>query len=158
LRLITQVLVFFMGAMAFVSCTDNSIYDGFITHPKIGWHQDSVIAFEVDIKDTTTRYDITITMRNNNDYPYSNLFLFRQIHTKAGVEFYDTAQYLLADKYGKWLGKGVGSLKTSEFTFKNQALRFAKMGTYTFTLQHGMRNEWLVGIEDVGLRLVPVKE
>lgn len=153
-----QVLVFFLGLVAAVSCTNSSIYDGFITHPQKGWHQDSVIAFEVDIKDTNTRYEITLTLRNNNNYPYSNLFLFRQIQTKAGVEFYDTAQYLLADKYGKWLGKGVGALKTSEYLYKNQALRFAKMGTYTFTLQHGMRDEWLTGIEDVGLRLVPVKE
>lgn len=153
-----MVWAFFFGLMVFSSCTDDSVYDGFITHPKEGWHQESVIAFEVDIQDTNTRYEITLTIRNNNDYPYSNLFLFRQIQTKAGVEFYDTAQYLLADKYGNWLGKGVGAIKTSEFMYKNQALRFAKMGTYTFTLQQGMRDQLLVGIEDVGLRLVPVKD
>jgi gliding motility-associated lipoprotein GldH len=140
------------------SCKDDAIFDQFVTLPEKGWHEDSVMTFSVEITDTVSRYEIFLTIRNTEDYPFSNLFLFREIETRNELQFRDTAQYLLADRFGKWLGKGLGALRTNTFIYKNQALRFTHMGVYTFTLQHGMREEWLPGITDVGLRLVPAKD
>jgi gliding motility-associated lipoprotein GldH len=146
------------GFAALVACGDGAIYDSFVSIDKNGWHQDSVIVFEVTVSDTSNRFEIFLTVRNNQNYPYSNLFLFREIETKGGIEFRDTAQYLLADRYGKWLGKGIGALRTNTFIYRNQALRFTKVGIYTFTLQHAMRDELLVGIEDIGLRILPAND
>ncbi len=139
----------------FSACTDTAVYRDSAVFSAQEWHQDSAVTFQVEVTDTIGKYRILIDLRNNSNYPYSNLFLFRQIESKQGVEFADTAQYLLADRQGKWLGKGSGAIKSSTFSFKAQALRFTKMGTYTFTLQHGMRDIYLKGVEDIGLRIIP---
>lgn len=119
--------------------------------PEKGWFKDSTITFEVPIEDTLADYQIVWHLRNNDDYEFSNIFLFRSVNSDRGGEFGDTAEFVLADAYGKWLGKGVGELKTNTWPFKDGILRFNRSGNYIFTLQQAMRVDHLIGVEDVGL-------
>lgn len=138
------------------SCSDDAMYDQFVRIPETGWHSDSSVQFNVLVEDTATSYAIYFRMRHNAGYPYQNLYLFREITSEDGREFSDTVAYTLAKPTGEWLGKGFGSLKTIETPFTKNVVRFNRRGTYTFHIGQGMREEYLKGIEEIGLRIEPV--
>jgi len=112
-----------------------------------------VARFEVEIEDTMSFYAVFFNLRANNNYPNSNLYLFRTIYSEEGIEYRDTANLTLADPYGRWLGEGVGDLKTFQRIYRKQPLRFAKPGTYTFEFVQAMRIDPLQGVEDIGLSI-----
>lgn len=135
------------------SCSPTPYFEEYVEVPDASWHADSTILFTVEVDDTSSEFLIGINLRNNNNYPFSNIFLFREIRSSRGVEFRDTIEFSLADPYGKWLGKGVGELKTNQWAFAPQGLRFKKKDSYTFALTQAMRTESLEGVEDVGLTI-----
>lgn len=151
-KLLSLSLTVFLMA----SCDERPMYEEYVTVSEKGWFKDSTVSFSVEIEDTTKPYQVVWYLRNNNQYPFSNIYLFRKVTSEQGIEFSDTAQYYLADAYGKWLGKGVGEVKTNTWPFKQQLLFFNEAGTYTFTLQQAMRTEYLKGVEDVGLGIYKV--
>lgn len=136
-----------------IACGESPMYDEFVALPEEGWHKDSVVQFNVDIKDTEARYYIEVSLRNNADYANRNIWFFRSITSQKGVEYQDTAQYFLADEFGVWTGKGLGELKTSDFPYKRQAIQFKDKGKYSFNFTQAMRADKIQGIEDIGLRI-----
>lgn len=135
------------------SCSSSPYFEEYIGLRDSTWHSDSVATFTVEIEDTASEFLIGINLRNNNDYPYSNIFLFREIRSSRGIEFRDTMEFFLADSYGKWLGDGVGELKTNQWQFASKGLRFRKKDTYTFSFNQAMREDELKGVEDIGITI-----
>ena len=138
------------------ACGPTPMYEEYVSVPENSWDADSVVSFEVEIEDTTSVYQIVWYLRNNDDYEFSNIYLFRDVYSLKGPEFADTANFMLADAYGKWLGKGIGELKTNTWPFKNGYLQFKHSGTYVFNLQQAMRTSTLIGVEDVGLGIYKI--
>lgn len=147
-------LSLFVGMLS--SCTESALYDAYIPVPETGWHKDSAVTFDVTISDTTQHYGVVVQFRHNAEYPYQNLYLFREIRSVDGVLYQDTINYQLAKPSGEWLGSGFGALKTIEAPFNRNSVRFNDRGTYQFRFAHGMRDERLHGMEDMGLRVYPV--
>ena len=60
-------------AFALFSCDDKRVFD---EYKSLGsaWHKDSVVSFNLPELDSTQRYNMFINLRDNNDYPYNNLF------------------------------------------------------------------------------------
>jgi gliding motility-associated lipoprotein GldH len=79
------------------------------------------------------------------------MFFFVDVESPDGEHQIDTLQYLLAEPGGKWLGSGVGEIKYNLFKFKED--QTMQSGVYKFSIAHGMRDDLLLGIEDVGLRI-----
>ena len=90
-------------------------------------------------------------MRNNNDYLYANIFFFVDIEDPSGLHQVDTLQYILAAPDGKWLGSGVGEIKFNLLKLKEKEIM--QPGLYKYKIVHGMRDDVLIGIEDIGLRI-----
>jgi gliding motility-associated lipoprotein GldH len=134
------------------SCDTAKIYDEYQHVPSEGWLTSNSIDFEIEIEENEgTLVDYLIGLRNNNDYLYSNIFIFADIESPSGIHQRDTLQYLLAEPSGKWIGAGVGAIKHNLFKFKEE--QSLETGLYKIKLSHGMRNEVLVGIEDLGFRI-----
>lgn len=140
------------------ACDPAPMYEEYVELPERGWYRDSSITFSVDIEDTSSAYQVVWYLRNNDQYDFSNIWLFRSVTSDRGREFGDTAEFYLADPYGKWLGEGVGELKTNTWPFKEQLLRFNRSGEYTFRLQQAMRTDYLQGVEDVGLGIYKIEK
>ena len=139
------------------SCREISIYHANIDIPHESWNLDSIAVFKVDIDDTTAVHNIFVNIRNTNEYPNSNLFLFVQTTSPVGSTLRDTMECILADSRGKWLGRGFGAIRDNQFPYKKY-IRFPEKGTYTLNIQQGMRTSNLKGIASVGLRVERVKE
>jgi gliding motility-associated lipoprotein GldH len=119
------------------------------------WHRDREYFFTCEIEDNTLNYDISLLIRNNGSYPYQNLWLFCSEDQPIGPARCDTFECLLADEYGKWLGRGV-SVYHSRIPLYTRC-HFQHKGQYTFSFRHGMRDSTLRGIEQIGMRIEAVK-
>jgi len=146
--------IFLLLAFAFMigACDSNRIYEKNIVIPDGKWEVGFKPSFEFEIQDTTIFYNFYINLRNNTDYPYSNLYLFVDSYLADGSNARDTIEVMLATKEGKWLGKGIGKIKESRF-FLRRNLVFPNKGKYSIDIEQAMRGDYLPGIEDIGIRI-----
>lgn len=141
-----------LALLLFASCDTAKVYEEYQSIPTDGWLTSNSIDFEIEIEEQEgVLVDYLIGMRNNNEYLYSNIFLFADIESPSGIHQLDTLQYLLAEPSGKWIGTGVGAIKYNLFKFKEE--QSLTSGLYKIKLSHGMRNDVLMGIEDLGFRI-----
>lgn len=145
-----------VGSMAcLLSCGPEPVYDQFQVVEDTDWDKSKVYYFTFMIEDNSVPYDVTLSLRNNNFYPYQNLWIFSQEESPSGELTTDTTEYTLADEYGRWTGQGI-SLYHSNFLIR-QHYRFPYPGQYTFSFRHGMRDDVLRGIQEIGLRIYQSK-
>lgn len=151
-RLTHCVLATMMGALTLIApgCADGVAYDEFVRLGDAAWDKDTLAVFRADIADTVGVYDVYVQVRNDNDYAFSNLWLFVDVVSPDGRMRRDTLECTLARPDGSWLGGGWGSLYTLRCPYI-PAVRFARPGPYTFRLTQGMRKDQLKGIHDIGL-------
>ncbi len=116
------------------------------------WHMDSVVVFQTEIQDTTELYNIYLNIRHSTSYEYRNFYLFFETVMPDGIMVRDTLECFLADKSGKWQGKGFGRVKSNRFHFRENVW-FPRKGKYEFRLEQAMREEVLKGIIDIGVRI-----
>jgi len=135
-----------------ISCNSRELYHEFISFTSSGWKVDQSSRFVFTVTDTLSACNTFIEVRNSNDYIYRNLWLFVDFQTPDGFIRTDTLNCLLADEYGKWLGKGF-SLFTNQFPYQLQ-YQFPHTGNYSWTIRHGIRENELKGISDIGVRVV----
>ncbi len=145
---------FILIPLAFLlwGCNEQIVFEKSQKIAADGWHMNDVITFEKEINDTTSLYDIFLNVRNNNEYPYSNLYVFFHTIFPDGSHYQDTIEMILADRQGKWTGEGFGKIKSNSFHFRKDVW-FPVEGEFTFTIQHAMREEYLKGITDIGMRI-----
>jgi gliding motility-associated lipoprotein GldH len=150
----------FIGVLALLSimlnaCDESRVFDKSLPLDNAVWDRNQVARFDVDIADTTAQYSIFVNVRNAGQYPYRNLYLFTQIKSPNGQYAKDTAEFILADGRGNWLGKGIGDLWEYQFPYK-QNVMFPRKGTYHIELEQAMRDKELKYITDIGIRVEKV--
>ena len=121
------------------------------------WNKKAEQKFEINITDAQHPKNIIFVVRNNNDYPYSNLRLivnFSDLKNKKTVT--DTLNYVMAQPNGEWIGKGFGDTKEILFQYKLD-YQFPANGKYSIGVIQAMRNDNLVGIEDIGIKIETAK-
>ena len=155
-RTLPFLLLIIVAGLGFTSCDKTVVFDKYKAIPETGWHKDSLVVFNISVEDTLQNHNLLINIRNETSYNYSNLWLFIKILQPDDEMLTDTFEIVLADPSGKWLGKGIGGLKTRQAIFRRN-VRLPVSGEYTVKLQHGMRQDVLNGIHDVGFRIEKVK-
>jgi gliding motility-associated lipoprotein GldH len=141
---------FFVVAMAMlVSCNHTAIFEQYQNISQEAWDMQDSICFHVAMNDTTSRYNVLLHIRNTEQYPYQNLWLFVDEYQGETCVYQDTIEALLADVYGRWLGTGISRYELP--LLYDEQRRFERTGEHRFVIRQGMRSEWLKGIQDVGL-------
>ena len=151
-------LLLIAGLSLFCSCDEKRVFDEY--KPLTGtWNKDSIVTFEFEHKDTVKKYDLFVTMRNNNEYPYNNLFLIVQLQQPGGLTHSDTLEYAMANPDGTLMGEGFSDVKESKLWYK-KAQRFPKPGKYLVSIRQAVRQagevpgvQELEGVTDVGFRI-----
>jgi gliding motility-associated lipoprotein GldH len=133
-----------------LSCGESALYDQYQV-VNTEWDKKKEYFFTYEIIDITREYRVSLNIRNNNRYPYRNLWLFCSEEQPVGPIRRDTLECMLADDYGKWLGSGI-SIYHASIPFRER-YRFPHKGQYTFSIRQGMRDAHLRGIEEIGLRI-----
>lgn len=157
-----KLILTLAGITLFVFCSniknknillyENIKFDGYV------WDKDSIYSFTFDIKDTLNRYNIYFDLRNNNKYPFSNIFLFTELVFKSERNIKSNSikendlQYIMASPDGKWLGSGLTNVKKNIFLYESN-FKFSKIGKYEIKVVQGMRKDKLEGLESISLIL-----
>ena len=151
------ISILFLFLITFVSCDSNKVFEEYIEVENANWQKEDIASFEFEASDTITPHNIYINVRNTGNYAYSNLYLFVTMQGPDGAALIDTVNCTLADKRGKWLGKGVGDLWDLRMPYIG-GFKFAQKGKHIVTFEQAMRvEEGLEGITDVGLRVEKTK-
>ena len=147
-------IIIILLSIVIVAChDDNIIFEDYKKiYTKEGWHKDSSMTFDINVKDISNVYDILINIRNDNDYEFSNLYLFCYISKNNDIIKSDTLEYLMADLNGRWLGSGVGYIKDNCLSYL-QFYNFKDTGSYKISIKQGMRKIFLEGINNVGIKI-----
>lgn len=149
-------IVMVLAVMA--SCDKKQVFD---QYEKVGksWHKDSIVSFKFELKDTIQPYNLFLNIRNNKNYPYSNLFLIVALEQPDNNTLVDTLEYVMAKPDGTLLGKGFSDVKESKLYYKEN-FTFKNSGLHQIKIRQAMRHsgkisgiEALEGVMEVGFRI-----
>jgi len=126
-----------------VGCKKDLIYTDSINIPSEEWSLDFIPEFKPVIDDTISICTFFLTIRTGTSYPYRNIWLFVNTISPSGKSITDTLQYMLAEL---------------DLPFRRTGIYFPEKGTYSIKVRHGMRNENLKGVYDLGLRISKIKK
>ena len=150
-------------SLLLIACGHSGVTADTVAITSEGWQLEDPAIFELPRLDSLATYNAFITVRNNNKYPFSNLFLIVSLQHPYGKTVVDTLEYKMARPDGSWLGTGIGSVKENKLFFK-QNLAINEAGNYTLHISHAVRNNGeaqgvrkLEGITDIGYSLETVK-
>lgn len=135
-----------------MSCDQTREYEAWVDLDDMHWHEDSLLQFNMHMGDTLQKYDLKLGVRNTNLYPFQNIWLLVSLDGPSGISFQDTLQLTLAKDDGQWLGERSANLYTMVKPLYS-GVQFYKPGDYRIVVQHGMRQEYLEGIANVGFRI-----
>jgi gliding motility-associated lipoprotein GldH len=141
-----------------VACDKSRVFDEY--HSVGGnWKKNDTVKFNFKQLDTVKKYNLFVNIRNNNDYPFNNLFLIIALQQPGGKVKRDTLHYEMAAPDGTLLGEGFSDIKESKLYYKEN-FRFSKAGEYKISIQHALRQagkiegvQELKGVSDVGFRI-----
>jgi len=134
------------------SCDHSRVFDESIGISEDGWNNKNIVKLDVEITDTVSLHNFFVNIRNTTDYSYSNIYLFVKTVFPNGKVARDTIQCILANKEGKWIGKGIGKIRDSQILIMKD-VRFPYQGKYEFEIEQAMRKKILKGIKDIGIRI-----
>ncbi len=146
-----------LSLLLFFSCQSSSEGEVVMNSVNNKWDKRSEQKFSLEISDPQNPKDILFVVRNNNEYPYSNIrFIVNFTDLQSRKKQTDTLNYILAKPNGEWLGTGFGDTKETLFQYKLN-YRFPAKGKYEIGLTQAMRNDSLPGIEDIGVKIETAK-
>ena len=127
------------------------------------WPVYEKVLFTLD-KGIENPVNLMIYIRNNKQYPYSNLFLIAKLKTGDSLLLCDTLEYAMADARGKWLGKGFLEVKESKLWWREN-YQLPAVENINVQLEHALRSnnseqgiDNLEGIVGVGFAVEEIRE
>lgn len=127
------------------------------------WPVYEKVLFTLD-KGIENPVNLMIYIRNNKQYPYSNLFLIAKLKTGDSLLLCDTLEYAMADARGKWLGKGFLEVKESKLWWREN-YQLPAVENINVQLEHALRSnnseqglDNLEGIVGVGFAVEEIQE
>ncbi len=149
---LTCCLLFIIHCSLFIACSTPPCYEQQVAFPDARWPREGIAHLSLPVSDSLKYYKLILTLRNTDDYPFSNIYFFVTATAPNGQVQTDTVQYELADQRGNWLGKTGSHWCDHRLLYRSQ-VRFQQTGDYQFSIRHGMRADTLQGIGAVGLRV-----
>jgi gliding motility-associated lipoprotein GldH len=151
----------FLVLIVLISCDKKRVFDEYKTVGN-GWNKDSIVSFDLPAVDIKKQYNLFINIRDNNDYPFNNLFLIVNMEQPDKRTIVDTLEYQMANPDGSLLGEGFTDVKDNKLIYKER-MKF-NSGTYKIHIKQAVRQTGKVsgvvkleGITDVGFRIEKIE-
>lgn len=153
--------LYFLVLLVMVSCDKKRVFDEYKSVGK-GWHKDSIVSFELPPLETKKQYNLFLNVRDNNDYPFNNLFLIVSLEQPNKKTVVDTLEYQMANPDGSLLGDGFTDVKDNKLIYKER-ITFGP-GKHKILIKQAVRQtgkvdgvQILNGITDVGFRIEKIE-
>ena len=145
-----------------ISCDKKRVFD---QYKSVGntWHKDSIVTFDLPKLDPKKEFNLFVNVRDNDDYPFNNLFLIVSLEQPNRKTRVDTLEYQMTNPDGTLLGDGFSDIKENKLFYKNK-VTFNQKGLYKIHIKHAVRQTGkiegvttLAGISDVGFRIESIE-
>lgn len=142
------------GLILLVSCKGEELYFQYQNVEKGDWYRDSVLTFSLDTLNANQigEYNISLELTTSMLYPFSDIQLKIDHNFNDTIISSDTMRYRVTDEHGKWLGKGVGSLRQLSIPYKRD-IWLDSTRSYELKVFHLIKVNTLKGVERVGVRV-----
>lgn len=141
--------------MGNTGCKQVELYERLQHIPGAAWRYNYQPVFTFNIKDTTSLYDIYITIRHTNSYAYSNIWLESSLQLPQDSMHTQKLNLILADNE-RWLGVGMDDIFMHRIKVTSRPQKLSRAGQITLSLKQVMRQDPLPGIMQVGVRVEKV--
>jgi gliding motility-associated lipoprotein GldH len=146
-----KVFILFCFLFA-ISCGKAAFFEADAEIKNGDWKINDKKDFTVAVDDTLSSYDFYIDLRHTESYPYNNIYLFMTFTLPDGKRIVDSLGYVMQDSENRWIGNQSGSLVTHQVLVK-QNRKFPRSGKYVISLYHGMYDDPLKSVTDIGLTI-----
>ena len=143
--------------MLLVSCGHDVVYEQMEEINVAGWNYSEPVDFSFNAPDTINKYNLIFDVRITPDYGYQNLWLFVETTEPDGFVHIDSINCPMSFPDGRWVGTGMGDLIDTPVLI-HRSFNFTKLGEYHMRIRHGMRNDNLPNIQNLGIMLKRLKD
>ena len=152
------LLTGFAGILFFNSCTQIEVFEKDTAIPKYEWQQNFSAKGDFLITDTVSPYNIYLVLRHTDAYQYNNIWLNVGLQPPGDTMHVQKVNLSLGDDARGWYGSGMDDIWEVRSLLNNGARRFKQPGKYSFTISHIMRDNPLLNLMSVGLRIEKKKD
>ena len=148
-----RVLIFGFLFSSIISCRQIDVYEKNTPIPKYEWKSSFAATGSFNIKDTTSLYNIYVTLRHTDAYAYNNIWLQIGLKNPGDTLRFQRVDISLGNDQNGWEGTGMNDIWDVRKKLNDQALQFKKPGEYNFEIRQVMRDEPLKNIISAGMRI-----
>ena len=134
-------------------CGKLNVFEKSVHVPLQAWYYNYKPSFNFTISDTSAIYNVYIVLRHTDSYKYNNLWLSLGSKAPGDSTRFQNINIQLANDQTGWEGTGMDDIYEVRKNITPGPVPFKKAGNYTFILSQIMRENPLLHILDVGLRV-----
>ncbi|MEO6541444.1 MAG: gliding motility lipoprotein GldH [Ferruginibacter sp.] len=154
-----QLLIIAAVALMYVnSCTQIEIFEKNKVIPDYEWQSSFSAKGDFVITDTVSAYSIYVVLRHTDAYQYNNIWLNIGLQPPGDSLHVQKVDLKLGDDVNGWEGTGMNDIWEVRKLLNGQARRFKQPGKYHFEISQIMRDNPLLHIMSIGLRVERKKD
>ena len=144
--------------MFICSCTQIAVFEKNTVIPGYKWQQDFSAKGDFLISDTVSAYNIYLVLRHTDAYQYNNIWLKIGLQPPGDSMRNQRVNLQLGDDANGWEGTGMNDIWELRKLLNGEPRRFKQPGKYNFNISQVMRDNPLLHIMSVGLRVEKKKD
>ena len=141
------------GIMFTSSCDQIEVYEKHTVIPDYEWQNNFAASGDFLITDTVSAYHIYLVLRHTDAYQYNNIWLNIGLQPPGDSLYIQKVNLSLGDDANGWEGTGMNDIWEVRKLLNGEPRRFKQPGKYHFTISQIMRDNPLLHIMSVGLRV-----
>lgn len=142
----------------FSSCTQIDVFEKDTAIPSYEWKQSFTAKGDFIITDTVTPFSIYLVLRHTDAYKYNNIWLNVGLQPPGDTMHIQKVNLVLGDDANGWEGSGMNDIWEVRKLLNGDARRFKQPGRYSFSISQIMRDNPLLHVMSVGLRIEKKKD
>jgi gliding motility-associated lipoprotein GldH len=133
------------------------VFEKNVAIPQQQWQSSFTPEITFTVTDTLSSYNVFLVVRHTDAYNYNNIWIKATVQLPGeGITHSQRFNLALATNEKGWLGSAMDDIYEHRVLVQPQT-KFIKSGDYHFTLEQIMREDPLLHVMDVGLRVEKVK-
>ncbi|MBK8611313.1 MAG: gliding motility lipoprotein GldH [Chitinophagaceae bacterium] len=140
------------------SCNQIEIFEKNTVIPAYAWQSNFKVTGDFLIKDTVSAYQMYVVLRHTDAYKYNNIWLNVGLQPPGDSLHYQKVNLILGNDASGWAGSGMNDIWEVRNLLNEVPGRFKQPGKYKYDIAQIMRDNPLLHVMSVGLRVEKVKD
>ena len=139
-------------ALFFVSCKQINVFEKNTNIPQLKWQSNYPASGSFTISDTLASYNLYLVLRHTDAYLYNNIWINVGLQSPGDSMYFQKLDLSLGNDSQGWEGTGMNDIWEVRKPLA-QNKRFKKKGDYHFQVFQIMRDNPLLHVMSVGMRV-----